>query len=111
MCVVASCAPPTGDLAHNPGMCPDWELNLQPFGPQDDAQPTKSHWPGPLYTINIEQNLACRRKPTTNHQHSFPSISFKEPQNALFYGTFQKEIYIRSEAVEHKPFQVLLDSI
>ena len=20
-CVVASCAPPTGDLAHNPGMC------------------------------------------------------------------------------------------
>ena len=26
-CVVASCAPPTGDLARNPGMCPDWELN------------------------------------------------------------------------------------
>ena len=27
-CVVSSCAPPTGDLAHKPGMCPDWELNL-----------------------------------------------------------------------------------
>ena len=26
-CVIASCAPPTGDLAHNPGMCPDWESN------------------------------------------------------------------------------------
>ena len=26
-CVVASCAPPTGDLAHSPGMCLDWELN------------------------------------------------------------------------------------
>ena len=26
-CVVASCAPPTGDLAHNLGMCPDWESN------------------------------------------------------------------------------------
>ena len=26
-CVVASHAPTTGDLAHNPGMCPDWELN------------------------------------------------------------------------------------
>ena len=26
-CVVASCAPPTGHLAHNPGMGPDWELN------------------------------------------------------------------------------------
>ena len=24
-CVVASHVPPTGDLAHNPGMCPDWE--------------------------------------------------------------------------------------
>ena len=22
---------PTGDLAHNPGMSPDWELNLAPF--------------------------------------------------------------------------------
>ena len=26
-CVVASLVPPTGDLACNPGMCPDWELN------------------------------------------------------------------------------------
>ena len=24
---VASCTPPTGDLARNPGMCPDWESN------------------------------------------------------------------------------------
>ena len=26
-CVVASHVPPTGDLACNPGMCPDWESN------------------------------------------------------------------------------------
>ena len=26
-CVVASYVPPTGDLAYNLGMCPDWELN------------------------------------------------------------------------------------
>ena len=26
-CVIASYAPCTGDLAHNAGMCPDWELN------------------------------------------------------------------------------------
>ena len=26
-CVVVSHMPPTGDLALNPGMCPDWELN------------------------------------------------------------------------------------
>ena len=30
--VVASHVPPTGDLACNLGMCPDWELNWQPFG-------------------------------------------------------------------------------
>ena len=24
-CVIASLAAPTGDLAHNPGMYPDWE--------------------------------------------------------------------------------------
>ena len=29
-CVVASHAPPTGDLALNPGMCPDWESTGDP---------------------------------------------------------------------------------
>ena len=33
-CVVASHAPPTRDLAYNPGMCPDWESNQQLFGLQ-----------------------------------------------------------------------------
>ena len=37
-CVVASRTPLTGDLACNPGMCPDWELNQQPFGLQDGTQ-------------------------------------------------------------------------
>ena len=26
-CVVISCTPSTGDLAYNPDICPDWELN------------------------------------------------------------------------------------
>ena len=30
-CVVASRAPPTGDLARNPGLCPYWELNGNPL--------------------------------------------------------------------------------
>ena len=29
---VTSHTPPTSDLACNPGMCPDWELNWQPIG-------------------------------------------------------------------------------
>ena len=40
--VVASHAPPTGDLAHNTGMCPDWESNQRPFG-QHWCEP---HQPG-----------------------------------------------------------------
>ena len=44
--VVASCAPPAGGLAHNPGMCPDWELSWQPFGSQAGTQSTEPHQPG-----------------------------------------------------------------
>ena len=45
-CVVAPHAPITGNLAHNPGMCPDWELNRQPFGLQGGIQSTEPHQPG-----------------------------------------------------------------
>ena len=44
--VVACCTPPTGNLAHNPGMCPDWESNRQPFGSQAGTQSTEPHQPG-----------------------------------------------------------------
>ena len=43
-CMVASCAPPTGDLARNPGKCPNWESNRQPFGSQACAQSTGPHY-------------------------------------------------------------------
>ena len=45
-CVVASCTPPTGDLAQNSGMFPAWELNLGPFGSQAGTQSTEPHKPG-----------------------------------------------------------------
>ena len=44
--LVASCTPPTGNQAHNPGMCPDWESNQWPFGLWDDTQPTEPHQSG-----------------------------------------------------------------
>ena len=37
--MVASRTPPTGDLAHNPGIYPDRELNLQSFDSQTGTQP------------------------------------------------------------------------
>ena len=53
-CVVASHTPPTGDLAHNPGVCPDWELNQRSFGSQASAQSTEPHQPGPTSEISIK---------------------------------------------------------
>ena len=37
--VAASCASPTGDLACNPGMCPDWESSRRAFDSQAGTQP------------------------------------------------------------------------
>ena len=50
--VVASRAPPTGDLACNPGMCPDWESNWQPFGSQACTQSTEPYQPGLEFSVN-----------------------------------------------------------
>ena len=40
-----ACAP-TGDGTHKLGMCPDQELNRQPFGLQGNTQPAEPRWPG-----------------------------------------------------------------
>ena len=40
MCGWLLCAPPTGDLARNRGMCPnDWESNRRPFGSKPMLNP------------------------------------------------------------------------
>ena len=53
--VVASHVPPTGDLAHNPGMCLDWESNQRPFGLQAGTQSTGSH----QQRLNFLKSSAC----------------------------------------------------
>ena len=47
-CVVASCVYPTGDLALNPGMCPDLKSNQWPFRSQASTQSTEPHQPGQI---------------------------------------------------------------
>ena len=44
-------------MACNPGMCPDRELNQQPFGSQAGAQSTEPHQPGPFSKFLIYGNL------------------------------------------------------
>ena len=53
-CVIASCTCPSGDLACNPGMCPDWESNQQLFGLQAGTQSTEPHQLGPFICIYYE---------------------------------------------------------
>ena len=44
---------PTGDLARNPDVCPDWELNQQPFASQVGTQSTEPHQPGPNAFLKV----------------------------------------------------------
>ena len=53
-CVVASCVPPTGDLALIPVTCPDWESNQRPFGSQAGSQSTEPLQPGYMMIFYIK---------------------------------------------------------
>ena len=55
---VASLLPPTWDPACNPGMCPDWELNWQPFGSKAGAHYTESHQIGHIIFFNSFKYLS-----------------------------------------------------
>ena len=54
--------PPTGDMAHNLGMCPDWESNWQPFGLQAHTQSSELHQPRLGHFI---LNSVIKGEPTT----------------------------------------------
>ena len=59
-CVVASWVPPTGDLALNPGTCPDWKSNQWPFGSQAGTQSTEPHQPA---LISFEMMVSRKEWP------------------------------------------------
>lgn len=53
--------PGTEDLASSPGMCPDRELNPQPFDLQGDVQSTEPDQSGHIAAISLKFHLffAC----------------------------------------------------
>ena len=71
-CVVAFRASPDGDLACNPGMCPDWESNRQPFGSQAGAQSTEPHQLGRAQNFTFLN--ATTKSYTYNSQQPFEEI-------------------------------------
>ena len=79
-CVVASHAPPTGDLACNPCVCPNWELNWRPFGSQDGTQSTEPHQPGLFYfsscPLHYMSFLFMYMSGSPPYPHPWQNISF-----------------------------------
>ena len=57
VCMVASHGPSIQDLAHNPGMCPDGELNQQSFGSQASTWSTEPHQPGQSPILLMENDI------------------------------------------------------
>ena len=55
--MVASCTPPTGDLACKPGMCPERDSNQQPFSLQASTQSTEPHQPGQENQYSLKSNI------------------------------------------------------
>ena len=80
------CTPPTGDLACNTGMYPDWESNQWPFASQSGAQSTEPHEPGGrVYSRKLLQiQIAVSGKSTQ------PAAGLREK------GTRRRVIYISS---------------
>ena len=59
-CVVASHVAPTGDHAHNLGICPAWESNRQPFGSQPTLNPLIYTSQDSSLSYKPNQNLSSR---------------------------------------------------
>ena len=74
-CVVTSHVPPTGDLAHSPGMRPDRESNQRPFGLQAHAQSIEPHPPRFPSTSHSRppEVVSCFRAVEVSPPHSLTS--------------------------------------
>ena len=83
--------PTLGNLACNPRMCPNWELNQQPFGPQASAQYTETYQPGRMCVrfkfLVREGNLKCLRNIEALQKNSFIAY-IKSKINAARYVVF-----------------------
>ena len=75
--MVASHVALTGALACNPGMCPDWESNQQPFGSQPVLNPLSYTSQGllKLYTLKKKSYLLIFRERKGGREISFGCLS------------------------------------
>ena len=71
-----------GDLVHNPGMCPDWELNQRPFDSQPTLNPLGHTSQGSPEDVKSSCHL-CRASPWVALRcKSFPRLIGSSQQEA-----------------------------
>ena len=76
---------PAGELAWNPGMCPDWESHWPPFGSQASAQSTKPHQPGLfIYSLTSLYNIYCYHVWIFHVFHTIISYFYAIINNTVF---------------------------
>ena len=92
---VASHRSPSGDKAHNPSKCPDWELNQWPFISQAGTQSTEPHQPGLDCSFSKTQSL------------NFTLVIKAWPLNIMVLSPFPWNICWRSSSVLQR-FQIKL---
>ena len=69
--LITSCTPSTRGPGLQLRQCPNWESNSQPFGLQNNAQPTEPHQSG-LYSVVLKPSCLqwSSRVPCHPHPHS-----------------------------------------
>ena len=82
-CVVASQVAPTGDLACNPDMFPDWKSNWQPFGSQPVLNPLSYTSQGLLCQVLYIYKVQCQGCFSSSSSCSF--CQFRENLTERFF--------------------------
>ena len=85
---------PTGDLACNPGMCPDWEWYRRPFASQAGTQSTELHQPGLIFIFLILYKNAFFQGCTLEFTKDFIyaiSLSTQQPGSSPILQVKKKE--------------------
>ena len=73
---VAPHLPPIGDMARNPGLCPDRELNWQPFSSQaDDVQSIEPHQPRPAFSFIVTYSSVKRTRPNIEGNRELQNVA------------------------------------
>ena len=108
-CVVASRVSPTGDLAHNPDLCPEKESNQRSLARRPALNPLKPHQPGQYCVISIVRLLKLVKllehlllEP--NKKFRFPEVSTPHAGSSVqvFWFTGPAEIPGHSQACESR---------